>query len=58
MKQKSIGDIVNDIYKQLKEASYLIWQSPQSFGQKHVVSGHLKSIFKEFREGWYEKKIF
>jgi hypothetical protein len=41
---------VDKIYKQLKEASYLIWQSPQSFGQKHVVNWEdIEDIFEEFR---------
>jgi hypothetical protein len=48
---KSKQSDVEKIYKRLKKASYLIWQSPQSFGQKHVVNwSDVEHIFEKFFE--------
>jgi predicted CopG family antitoxin len=50
MKQKSTSEIVEEIYERLKKSSCHIWQSPQSFGQKHVVDwSDVEAIFKDVR---------
>ena len=40
--------IMKMLYNKLKKSAYLIWQSPQSFGQKNVVDWDIiECMFKE-----------
>lgn len=40
---------LENLYKQLKDSAHLIWQSPQSFGQRNVVDlSDVNSIFKKY----------
>ena len=49
--QKCSDDTLDKIYERLKESSYFIWQSPQSFGQREVVDwSDVEDIFEEFCE--------
>jgi hypothetical protein len=43
--------IIKKIYGELEKCHYLIWQSPQSFGQRDVVDWEdIEDIFEEFKK--------